>query len=96
MAACRSDRLPPGQKLTEGFPVLDLGVQPEIPLAEWRLKIDGTSSDWADKGANAMDGDLDIAELPKEGQPLNLRLTWPDSESENATNAWPRGVSIGA
>jgi DMSO/TMAO reductase YedYZ molybdopterin-dependent catalytic subunit len=35
------DRLPPGQKLTEGFPVLDLGVQPEIPLAEWRLKLDG-------------------------------------------------------
>lgn len=34
-------RLPPGQKLTEGFPVLDLGVQPDIPLAEWRLKIDG-------------------------------------------------------
>jgi peptide/nickel transport system substrate-binding protein len=25
--------------------------------------------------------------LDKEGQPLNLRLTWPDSESENATNA---------
>ncbi|MEY4940374.1 MAG: hypothetical protein RIQ93_2109 [Verrucomicrobiota bacterium] len=36
-----ADRLPPGQKLTEGFPVLDLGVQPKIPLAEWRLKIDG-------------------------------------------------------
>jgi DMSO/TMAO reductase YedYZ molybdopterin-dependent catalytic subunit len=35
------DRLPPGQKLTEGFPVLDLGVQPEIAPAEWRLKIDG-------------------------------------------------------
>lgn len=25
--------------------------------------------------------------LDKEGQPLNLRLTWPDSEAENATNA---------
>ena len=35
------DRLPPGQKLTDGFPVLDLGVQPEIPLSEWRLKLDG-------------------------------------------------------
>jgi endoglucanase len=30
-------------------------------LMDWRLKIDGTSSDWDDKGANAMDGDLDIA-----------------------------------
>jgi DMSO/TMAO reductase YedYZ molybdopterin-dependent catalytic subunit len=36
-----ADRLPPGQKLTDGFPVLDLGVQPKIPLAEWRLKLDG-------------------------------------------------------
>jgi DMSO/TMAO reductase YedYZ molybdopterin-dependent catalytic subunit len=34
-------RLPPGQKLTTGFPVLDLGVQPAIPLAEWALTIDG-------------------------------------------------------
>ena len=36
-----TDRLPPGQKLTTGFPVLDLGVQPEIPPAEWTLTIDG-------------------------------------------------------
>jgi DMSO/TMAO reductase YedYZ molybdopterin-dependent catalytic subunit len=35
------DRLPPGQKLTEGFPVLDLGVQPAIALQDWRLTIDG-------------------------------------------------------
>ena len=36
-----TDRLPPGQKLTTGFPVLDLGVQPEIPLDEWTLSLDG-------------------------------------------------------
>ena len=36
-----TDRLPPGQKLTTGFPVLDLGVQPEIPLNEWTLAVDG-------------------------------------------------------
>jgi DMSO/TMAO reductase YedYZ molybdopterin-dependent catalytic subunit len=35
------ERLPPGQKVTNGFPVLDLGVQPKIELTEWRLKIDG-------------------------------------------------------
>lgn len=40
-AVASADRLPPGQKLTDGFPVLDLGVQPEIPLADWRLKLDG-------------------------------------------------------
>jgi DMSO/TMAO reductase YedYZ molybdopterin-dependent catalytic subunit len=47
-----TDRLPPGQKLTTGFPVLDLGVQPEIPLNEWSLTLDGlvekpTTLSWA-------------------------------------------------
>jgi DMSO/TMAO reductase YedYZ molybdopterin-dependent catalytic subunit len=40
-AVASSERLPPGQKLTAGFPVLDLGVQPEIPLTEWKLTLDG-------------------------------------------------------
>src|SRR5688572_21417543 len=40
-AVASSERLRPGQKLTSGFPVLDLGVQPDIPLSQWRLKIDG-------------------------------------------------------
>ncbi len=35
------DRLPPGQTLTKGFPVLDLGIQPEIAPTDWRLKVDG-------------------------------------------------------
>ena len=47
-----SDRLPPGQMLTKGFPVLDLGVRPEVPLAEWTLTLDGlvekpVTLDWA-------------------------------------------------
>ena len=40
-AVASADRLPPGQKLTAGFPVLDLGVQPEIALADWTLAVDG-------------------------------------------------------
>ena len=40
-AMASPDRLPPGQKLTDGFPVLDLGVHPEIAPDEWRLKIEG-------------------------------------------------------
>lgn len=36
-----TERLPPGQTLTTGFPVLDLGIQPEVPLSEWTLTIDG-------------------------------------------------------
>ncbi len=35
------DRLPPGQHLTGGFPVLDLGIQPVIPLDKWSLEIKG-------------------------------------------------------
>ena len=35
------DRLPPGQHLTPGFPVLDLGLRPEISSGEWRLEIGG-------------------------------------------------------
>lgn len=40
-AARSHDRLPPGQHLTNGFPVLDLGLQPEVPLDQWTLKIGG-------------------------------------------------------
>jgi len=34
-------RLPPGQRLVTNWPVLDLGVQPEIPLKDWTLTLDG-------------------------------------------------------
>ncbi|MBW8683619.1 sulfite oxidase-like oxidoreductase [Chitinophaga rhizophila] len=33
--------VPVGQVLTRKWPVLDLGIEPDIPLDEWRLKIDG-------------------------------------------------------
>jgi DMSO/TMAO reductase YedYZ molybdopterin-dependent catalytic subunit len=51
-----SGRLPPGQRLTSGFPVLDLGVQPEIALSEWALTLDGlvgnpVTLDWGRFGA---------------------------------------------
>ena len=36
-----TDRLPPGQTLTDGFPVLDLGVKPDVPLDQWTLTLDG-------------------------------------------------------
>ena len=55
-AVASTDRLPPGQKLTTGFPVLDLGVQPEVPLGEWTLSVGGLvenplSLSWSDFGA---------------------------------------------
>src|SRR5215475_4325501 len=39
--AARADRLPPGQRRVETWPVLDLGIQPKIPLQAWRLTVDG-------------------------------------------------------
>jgi len=36
-----TERLPPGQHLVHNFPVLDLGLRPEISLAKWELQIDG-------------------------------------------------------
>lgn len=46
-----SDRLPPGQHLVRDWPVLDLGLQPDVPTATWRLDVDGlvevpASLDW--------------------------------------------------
>jgi len=34
-------RLPPGQRLTEDWPVLDLGLQPHVALEDWQLTVDG-------------------------------------------------------
>ena len=34
-------RLPPGQHLTQDWPVLDLGLAPEIPRERWRLDVYG-------------------------------------------------------
>ena len=47
-----AERLPPGQREVKDWPVLDLGVQPEIPIERWRLSIDGlvehpVTWDWA-------------------------------------------------
>jgi DMSO/TMAO reductase YedYZ molybdopterin-dependent catalytic subunit len=39
--AAGQDRLPPGQRLVTDFPVLDLGVQPEVKLDRWRLRVEG-------------------------------------------------------
>lgn len=35
------ERLPPGQRLVRDWPVLDLGLQPQVTLEAWRLKVDG-------------------------------------------------------
>lgn len=35
------DRLPPGQTLVQDWPVLDLGVQPDVAPEKWRLRLEG-------------------------------------------------------
>jgi DMSO/TMAO reductase YedYZ molybdopterin-dependent catalytic subunit len=54
-AARMQVRLPPGQKLVTGWPVLDLGLQPEISTEQWRLKVHGAADEsvltWDDLAA---------------------------------------------
>ncbi|MDB5394074.1 MAG: molybdopterin-binding protein [Rhodospirillales bacterium] len=47
-----SERLPPGQHLVKDWPVLDLGMQPDVEKEDWKLKIFGAVEnpltwDWA-------------------------------------------------
>lgn len=37
----QTSRLPPGQRQVANWPVLDLGVQPHVPIESWRLEIGG-------------------------------------------------------
>src|SRR6478752_5476914 len=39
--AAPSQRLPPGQRRVDTWPVLDLGIQPDIPTHAWRLFVEG-------------------------------------------------------
>ena len=41
ISRAEDERLPPGQHLVKNWPVLDLGVQPQIRLDTWRLEIRG-------------------------------------------------------
>ena len=47
-----TERLPPGQHVVRDWPVLDLGVQPAVPLDRWQLRVFGevenaATLDWA-------------------------------------------------
>lgn len=40
--AAHTDRLPPGQILTQGFPILDLGIRPRRDqYASWKIFVKG-------------------------------------------------------
>ena len=51
-ARADAERAPPGQHLVRDWPVLDLGVQPDVPLTRWTLDVGGAVAtklhwDWA-------------------------------------------------
>lgn len=57
------DRLPPGQRLVTNWPVLDLGIQPDVPRSAWKLKVDGLVDspltwDWAEFAAQPVFEDV--------------------------------------
>jgi DMSO/TMAO reductase YedYZ molybdopterin-dependent catalytic subunit len=47
-----SDRVPPGQYLTKGFPIMTYGQTPQIDRSQWQLRVWGLASEkiftWAD------------------------------------------------
>ena len=38
------DKVPAGQRVVRGFPVLHVGAVPDVDLATWRLRVDGEVS----------------------------------------------------
>lgn len=66
------ERLPPGQHLTKGFPVLDLGVKPKFHPERWRFRVEGLV-------AESLDLDWDqFQALPREKQTSDFHCvtTW--------------------
>ena len=48
----QNNRIPAGQTLTNKFPILDLGIRPEVDESNWKLKVFGLVEkeidlDWA-------------------------------------------------
>jgi DMSO/TMAO reductase YedYZ molybdopterin-dependent catalytic subunit len=79
-----ADRVPPGQYVTEGFPVLSAGPTPRTPLAEWSFSVrqgGGTLKSWSWQ---------EIQELPAETVTADIHCVtrWSKLDTE-----W-RGVSV--
>ena len=84
--AGHDQRLPPGQRLVKDWPVRDLGIQPAISQAEFRLTLDGAvenpvTLDW--------DG---LMSLPQTEMVADMHCV---TQWSNYDNAW-QGVSAAA
>ena len=78
------DRVPPGQYVTDGFPVLSAGPTPHTPLAEWTFSVrqgGGTLKAWSWQ---------ELQELPAETVTVDIHCVtrWSKLDTE-----W-RGVSV--
>jgi DMSO/TMAO reductase YedYZ molybdopterin-dependent catalytic subunit len=79
-----ADRVPPGQYVTEGFPVLSAGPTPHTPLTEWTFSVrqgGGTLKSWSWQ---------EFQELPAEAVTTDIHCVtrWSKLGTE-----W-RGVSV--
>ncbi|MHC4840210.1 MAG: molybdopterin-dependent oxidoreductase [Planctomycetota bacterium] len=79
-----TDRLPPGQRLAKGWPVLDLGIQPEISRDNWKLEIKGAAEsrvfDWTE-----------FSTLPQETVTTDFHCvtTWSIFDAKVTGVRWP-------
>jgi DMSO/TMAO reductase YedYZ molybdopterin-dependent catalytic subunit len=78
------DRLPPGQYLERGFPVLTAGPTPHLEPAEWSFRIDGMVG-------NELEWSWDeFAKLPFEDVPCDIHCVTKWSKLDTSF----RGVSV--
>jgi DMSO/TMAO reductase YedYZ molybdopterin-dependent catalytic subunit len=77
------NRLPPGQYVTDGFPVLSAGPTPETPLDDWSFSIvsDGERRSWSWR---------EFSELPAETVTVDIHCVTRWSKLETT---W-RGVAV--
>jgi DMSO/TMAO reductase YedYZ molybdopterin-dependent catalytic subunit len=79
-----ADRLPPGQYVETGFPVLTAGPTPHVDTGDWRLRLDGMvhePREWSWEGFNA---------LPQEDVPCDIHCVTKWSKLGTTF----RGVSV--
>ncbi len=79
-----ADRLPPGQYLERGFPVLTAGPTPRVEPSEWSFRIDGMVG-------NELEWSWDeFARLPAEDVPCDIHCVTKWSKLDTSF----RGVSV--
>lgn len=79
----RNDALPPGQYLTDGFPVLSAGPTPRVDTDKWQFSIiaDGQRHEWSWS---------QLQMLPSESVTVDIHCVTKWSKLDTA---WP-GVSV--